>query len=151
MDDPLPLVSEVLRRKLPELPVAVGEHRLAGTALVDVEVAIAKSDSIIVKPNVPWKSVVAHLITMLGPKKAPAMLKAAVELAFADEMPSIPMEIEACNEAIRQAQRGSSKAGPTKITGEVAIAGYVPAEITLPGWRELRDAMAQFRQRQEAA
>lgn len=137
MDHPFDLVADVLRRKLPAGDIAPGDHQLAGTALVDLDVSVAKSAPSECPPPLPWKSIVAVLALELGKE---AIVKAARRAAKAEDVP-LPAEVEAALEKVRAKLPTRPREGPTKVTGRVEVVGFAPATVELPGWTELRQAL----------
>jgi hypothetical protein len=145
MDDPFPLVADVLRRKLPEAEIAVGEHKLAGTALVDLDVQVNKGEDVLQSPNLPWKQIVAALAWGLGDTAPNVIGKAAERALNAEKEITLPAAVEQRLEAVRSKQKRTRRAGPTKVTGEVAIAGFAPSTLILPHWAEIRRVIAEQR------
>lgn len=141
MEDPIPLVADVLRRKLPKSAVPPGEHGLAGTVLIDIDVTVAKSEETEAEASLPWKSIVAVLAADL--KDAPAAIaKAARKAATADDDVPLPQEVEAALKKVSAKLPKKPKEGPTKVTGVVEIVGFVPATLEFPHWREIKQTIA---------
>jgi hypothetical protein len=145
MDHTFPLVADVLRRKLPEAKIAPGEHKLAGTALVDLDVTVAKSAPTEAAPTLPYKAILAVLARGLGDTAPVVLAKATREALKADGDIPLPVAVEAMLEKIREKLPTKPREGPTKVAGTVELVGFAPAAIVLPGWREVKAAIAAAR------
>jgi hypothetical protein len=152
MDDTIfPLVADVLRRKLPEAKIAPGEHHLAGTALVDLDVTIAKSPPTEAQPTLPWKSIVAALAGSYGNEAGQVIARAARKAIQADGFIPMPEKVEAKLAKVLAELSPKAREGPTKIAGDVELIGFAPTTLVLPGWREVREAIAFASGRRSAA
>lgn len=150
MDDDLALVADVLRRKLPEAEIAAGEHKLSGTALIDLDVAVAKSEPTFAKPNLPWKSIVAVLageLARLADVAPASVIARAARKACSGpgRGVALPEAVEAALDEVRGEQVLEPRQGLTKVTGDVSMAGFVPATLILPGWREVKEVITAHR------
>lgn len=145
MDNNLPLVADVLRRKLPETKIAPGEYLLGGTALIDLDVTVAKSEPTEAQPTLPWKSIVAALAASLGDSAHLVIARAARKATAAEEPIPLPQSVEAALEKVRAKMPASKREGPTKVTGVVELVGFVPSAIVLPGWREVKEVITAQR------
>jgi hypothetical protein len=145
MDTPFPLVADVLRRKLPAVEIPPGEHKLAGTALVDLDVTVAKSEPTESAPALPWKAIVAVLARGYGDSAPNVIARAARKAVESDEEIPLPTSVELALEKIRASLPTKPREGPTKIAGTVELVGFAPATLTLPNWREVKAAIAAAR------
>lgn len=137
------LINQVLRKRLPDLRLEPGEYKLAGTALVDLQVGIVKSENTGARPSIPWKEIVALLVPRLGRRAATEIAEAAAFALGTDAEIPLPHEIEAALDQVLKPLPLTYREGPTRIAGDVALAGFAPAAVELPGWRELREAIAR--------
>jgi len=145
MDNPFPLVADVLRRRLPAAEIRPGEHKLAGTALVDLDVTVAKSEPTEAAPTLPWKAIVAVLARGLGDAAHMVIAKAAREALKAEGDVPMPASVESHLEKIREKLPTKPREGPTKVAGTVELVAFAPATIVLPGWAEVKRVLMSGR------
>lgn len=145
MDETILLVADVLRRKLPAAEIPPGEQKLAGTALVDLDVTVAKSAPTEAKPNLPWKAIVAALARSMGDTAAGIIARAARKAVAEDGKIPLPQSVEMALEKVRDEMPAEPREGPTKIAGLVEVVGFAPSSIALPGWVDMKAAIAAAR------
>lgn len=140
------LAAEVLKRKLGQDEVIEpGTYPCRGTALVDVDTIVTKLGDTEAPPAVPWKAIAAALVGVCDDAGvAKSAIMAGIRKGMRDES-AMPSEIGQAIEELRAKLPRQPRAGATQIAGTVKLVGFVPSEVELPGWPEMKARLIRGR------